>query len=117
MAAGLRFSHISGLKHHKNANNESKYMFFGAGSSISTIFYRFNEILMQLYIGYENNGCIVSNLKPPDMSNFHHICGNTLETLRVKLEYSWIVVNKPIINVKTCETYLQHDTCSLAHLQ
>ena len=41
---------------------------------------------MQLYIGYENNECIVSNLKTPDMTNFHHICGNTLETLIVKMK-------------------------------
>ena len=46
------------------------------------------------------------------MSNFHHIWDSTLQTLRVKLEYSLTVFNKTITNVKTCETCLQHDACN-----
>lgn len=57
------------------------------------------------------------------MSNFHHICSNTIQTLRVELEYSWIVWNtltKKILNktnthVKTLETFTTWHMPALSH--
>ena len=46
------------------------------------------------------------------MSNFQHIWDSPLQSLRVKLEYSWTEFNKTITNVETCETCLQHDACN-----